>query len=189
MTDTNSPTKSNPPAPEPAKAVKEGVDEALETVRHDVKEVRAEAAEQLGHIGEEASKAFDHLKHEGEARLNEVKHGVEDYAAEQKQRAAAGLDTVATAIDSAADELGEDGDKAMIARYAHDLASGIRTVSSRVNERSVGDLVHDVEDFGRAQPAVFLGAAALLGFAASRFLSASSRRSDRSEAAGQTGGM
>jgi hypothetical protein len=32
------------------------------------------------------------------------------------------------------------------------------------------------QDFGRRQPAAFLGAAALLGFAASRFLLASAKR-------------
>jgi hypothetical protein len=44
----------------------------------------------------------------------------------------------------------------------------------------------DAQDFGRRQPAMFLGAAALLGFAASRFLMASATRSTRSAESSET---
>src|SRR5690606_7775106 len=64
----------------------------------------------------------------------------------------------------------------MIASYARDAARGISGMSSAVRDRGVDDLMQNVQQFARTQPAAFLGVAALAGFAASRFAKASAHR-------------
>lgn len=60
--------------------------------------------------------------------------------------------------------------------YARTLADGLQDFSRTVSERDVDSLMGLAEDFGRRQPAAFMGAAALAGFVASRFLMASGQR-------------
>ena len=66
-------------------------------------------------------------------------------------------------------------------------------LSTSIRDNSIDELMSQAQDFGRRQPAVFLGAAALLGFAASRFLLASANRSNQtvpeSEAEDEAGYM
>jgi len=78
-------------------------------------------------------------------------------------------------LNKAAEEL-ENSNQPMIAGYARQLAGGVQSVSTTLRARGVEDLFGMVGDFARKQPAMFIGAAALLGFAASRFLLASAKR-------------
>jgi hypothetical protein len=91
----------------------------------------------------------------------------------------------ANAISKGADEL---QDQPVVAEYAHDLADGIRRVSDTVKNNNVDELLAMAEDFGRTQPVAFLGAAALAGFVASRFVlsSANRRKSSPASAAPQS---
>ena len=86
------------------------------------------------------------------------------------------LGGISGAVSRVADELGRDEATAGIAGYARDLAGGIRRVSDTVKNNNVDDLIAMSEDFGRRQPIAFLGAAALAGFVASRFVLASAQR-------------
>jgi hypothetical protein len=53
-------------------------------------------------------------------------------------------------------------------------------MSTALRERGVDELMQSVQHFARTQPAAFLGAAALAGFAASRFAKASASRPSKS---------
>jgi hypothetical protein len=55
---------------------------------------------------------------------------------------------------------------------------GLRRVSERLREKNLDEILRDCETFARNQPAVFLGAAAVAGFLAVRFLKSSSRADD-----------
>jgi hypothetical protein len=136
--------------------------------------VKAEASEQLGAIKEEAQSQF--------ADATEKAKG---FVGEQKDVAGDQLGTVANAISKVADEL---QDQPVVAEYAHDLADGIRRVSDTVKNNNVDELLAMAEDFGRTQPVAFLGAAALAGFVASRFVlsSANRRKSSPASAAPQS---
>ena len=57
-----------------------------------------------------------------------------------------------------------------------------------MRNRDVDDLIAMAEDFGRRQPVAFMGAAALAGFLASRFLLASAKRRN-TQAMAQSGDM
>lgn len=60
------------------------------------------------------------------------------------------------------------------------LAQGIDGVASRLQGRSVDELFDDVTLFARRNPLLFLGGAAIAGFAAARFLKSGPSRPDTS---------
>ncbi len=98
------------------------------------------------------------------------------------------VNTTASDIRSVAEQLRSQGKDAP-ARLADQAADRIQGIGSYL-ERSDGDrILHDVEDLARRQPwAVMLGGLAL-GFAASRFLKASStQRYETRSGSGDVGG-
>ena len=62
--------------------------------------------------------------------------------------------------------------------------SGVREASETLRESSMDELIALIADYGRRQPALFLGACALSGFALARFMKSSAdRRRDAYERA------
>ena len=73
------------------------------------------------------------------------------------------------------------------APYVRMVADGAIKLTSTVRDNNVDDILAIAEDFGRKQPVAFMGAAALLGFVASRFMVASaSRRADQTNSSTAT---
>lgn len=140
-----------------ASAAADQAQETFETVKH-------EATEQL-----------EALKEQAAGQIAEATDKAKSFAAEQKDFAGDQLGGIANAISKVAGEL-ESSDQATVAGYARDLAGGMKSVSESVKARNVDELVAMAEDFGRKQPLAFLGAAALAGFVASRFVLASAQR-------------
>lgn len=56
---------------------------------------------------------------------------------------------------------------------------GLRRISDKLRNKNLDEIVRDAESFARQQPIVFLGAAAMAGFLAVRFLKSSSQRDDK----------
>jgi len=129
----------------------------------------------------EANRQFDRIRERARTDVDSARMRAEGFANEQKDYAASQLAGVATAVRKVADEL--SGDQAAVSRYAVDIADGLEHLSDQARSSSVGDMVKAAESFGRRQPAAFLGAAVLLGFAASRFIGASSHRSSEDRSA------
>lgn len=138
----------------------------------------------LGDIASEAKRAFGDAKTETASQLNALKDQAQDqiasatdkaksFAEEQKDAAGDQLGVVAGAISKVASEL---DDQPVVAGYARELAGGLQRVSDTVKRRNVDDFLAMAEDFGRTQPVAFLGAAALAGFVASRFVLSSANR-------------
>lgn len=162
-------------APEAERKLKEDAGMVADAAKRDLDKIRGEAESTAHELAEQAR-----------AQLGQAAEKVKGMASEQKDFVAGQLESVATAVSRVADEL--RAEDAATAGYARSIADGMRRLSDTVRDRDVDDLVHVAEDFGRRQPAAFMGAAALAGFAASRFLFASaSRRSARSGAQPQAG--
>lgn len=125
---------------------KEAADEAVNEARHTVDQLSSEASRLAGDARDKAMR----------------------FAEENKGRAAEQLSGITMALSKAADEL-ENNDQRQIAGYARDLAGGLERFSTTLRDKGIDELTRSVGGFARQQPAVFLGAAALLGFAASRF--------------------
>ena len=86
-------------------------------------------------------KVAERLKDEGKQKLEEGK----TTAAEQ-------VDSVASALKSAGNEL----DQPRLATYANQLADSVSRFSTRLREGSVEDLVSDAQGMARRNPGLFI---------------------------------
>jgi hypothetical protein len=107
----------------------------------------------------------------------DVLHGTARAREEAVARTEDAKQALARELAAAAEALGaasRDLQERSVQRTLLDEASRCLTGFSRVLEgRSVGELVADAADFGRRNPAAFLGGAALAGFAVARLATAS----------------
>jgi hypothetical protein len=78
----------------------------------------------------------------------------------------------ASALRHAGDQLAGNG-STIGARVANGVADKLDAVGASIEGKDLDEIVRNAESFARRNPAVFFGAAALLGFAASRFLKSS----------------
>ena len=157
--------------------------DAQNKVLGDAGEIANTAKEAGSSIKDEAGDQLAHLKDQAGEQLTEVTNKAKSFAADQKDVAGDQLGNVAEAISKVANEL---QDQPVIAGYATDLAGGIKRVSETMKNRNVDELLAMAEDFGRTQPVAFLGAAALAGFVASRFVLSSALRRQTASGAGSS---
>jgi hypothetical protein len=144
----------------------------------------------------------DQAKEQAQAKAGEVKEQAQERArgmAEQARgRAAEQLDqrstqageqvsTVASDVRSVGEELRKQG-KDGPARIADQAAERAEKVGGYLQESDAERIFRDIEDFGRRQPWAVAAAGLALGFAASRFLKASSEQRYRSSSGGDDGG-
>jgi ElaB/YqjD/DUF883 family membrane-anchored ribosome-binding protein len=61
-------------------------------------------------------------------------------------------------------------------RLVEQAGDGLRRIADSVRNKNLDEVVRDAESFARRQPALFIGAAAVAGFLAVRFLKSSSER-------------
>lgn len=78
---------------------------------------------------------------------------------------------VASALRTAAEEMRSGSPQE---RTFGQIAEGLADASDAMREKDLSTMVQDVSAFARKNPMVFLGGAALIGFAATRFAKASS---------------
>lgn len=105
---------------------------------------------------------------------------LKDQAVEEAQSRAEGAkDTVADEVSSVGKAFrtafGELRDGSPQEQLFSTMADGLADFADSVRGRSVSELVNGIGEFGRRNPAAFLGGAALLGFAAVRAARASQR--------------
>ncbi|GGA17455.1 hypothetical protein [Neptunicoccus cionae] len=77
---------------------------------------------------------------------------------------------VASALRTAADEMRNGSPQE---RTFGQMAEGLADASDALRDKDLGTMVEDVTQFARKNPLLFLGGAALVGFAATRFAKAS----------------
>ncbi len=121
-----------------------------------------------------ASKAIaQDAKHVASEVAGQAKQQVASRIEDQKDKAAQGLSSVATAIRQTGESL-RDRDQLGVTQYVDGMADQIERLSDYVMSSNVGQMVGEVETFARREPAIFLGSAFLLGLVGARFLKASS---------------
>lgn len=89
-----------------------------------------------------------------------------------KHRAADEVSGVASALRTAAEEMRSGSAQE---RTVGQIAESLADASDAIRDKDLGTMVDDVSNFARRNPLVFLGGAALLGFAATRFAKASNK--------------
>jgi hypothetical protein len=143
-----------------------------------------EAKSAAGKVAEEAKEQVASLTDRAKDEVDTATRKVKSMAADQKDLLAAQVGGVADAMDRAASDL--EANNGASAQYARMIADNAEKLSSTIRENNVDELLGMAQDFGRRQPALFIGAAALLGFAASRFVMASAKRREEELAAADT---
>lgn len=134
-----------------------------ETAKTDLKDLGDEVSQKAAALGEEAK-----------AQVGELAEKAKGMAGEQKDLLASQISGVSEALQKVAGELETNSDTS--AHYVRMMADGAQRLTSTLKDNSVDDILSIAQDFGRKQPVAFLGLAALLGFAASRFVAASASR-------------
>jgi len=95
----------------------------------------------------------------------------------QKARAADGLGCVAQALRQSGEQLRSNDSGTSVHQYISTAADRVDRFSDYLRRSSVSDMMNQVEDFARRQPAVFIGGAMMLGLLGARFLKSSNRGS------------
>jgi gas vesicle protein len=142
-----------------------GLAEQARQVANDLKQTASTVADT---VTDAAKQEADEIGNAAQDILDDTTEKVKSAVSEQKNASAEYLDKVAHAIHRAAGEF--EADVPQAARYIRRAGSELSTVAKAVRERDVRELVTEVEDVARRQPALFFGGAVILGFAALRFL-------------------
>lgn len=94
-------------------------------------------------------------------------------AKDQRQNAAQSLNAVSNAVSQVGDQLRQNDQTAPIAGVIDAAATQIQHVADYLQHHNVQQMVDEVRDFARREPALFLGGAFVLGLLAARFIKAS----------------
>ncbi|WP_206050261.1 hypothetical protein [Oceaniglobus ichthyenteri] len=117
-----------------------------------------------------ASTIADDAKDTAQSAVESVTHAAASQAKAAKSSAADEMSGVASALRTAADEMRSGSPQE---RTFGQIAEGLADASDALRDKDLATMVDDVTKFARKNPAVFLGGAALIGFAATRFAKAS----------------
>ena len=139
---------------------------------------KSEVADQAKATAEAAS---EKLKSSAQDVANTVATEAAGYADQAKGAAADEVNDVASALRAAADELRSGSSQE---RTFSQIADGLADASEAVRDKDLGEIVGTLNDYAKRNPIVFLGSAALIGFAATRFAKASSDGASRSARSG-----
>jgi hypothetical protein len=121
------------------------------------------------------SSTTEQAKEKAQETAQQAKRSVRDQVDQRSTEAGERVGSMSRDIRSVADELRNQG-KDQPARLAEQAAQRAESLGDYL-QRSDGDtILRDVEDFGRRQPWAVIAGGVVLGFAASRFLKASSSR-------------
>ncbi|MBL8774204.1 MAG: hypothetical protein JNK30_22640 [Phenylobacterium sp.] len=126
---------------------------------------KAQAKELIG-------QASQTLKSEAQSFASVAQERVRAEAQKGTQAGAKTLGDFANAIRRAGDELAS-ADQSPTSRLVQKAADGLEGLSRDLADKDPGDLLNAVRDFGRRNPAAFIGGAVLLGVALGRFVRAS----------------
>ena len=134
----------------------------------------ADAEQITGQIKEQAQSAVQQGQEYAGQAVGVVGTRVKTALAQQKDALATGITDAAQILKQNGDSFRTQGVGAFAAPYIDQAAAKLTEVGATIQGKDVDEVLRDTENFGRAQPAYFLGIAALLGFAAARFLKSTS---------------
>lgn len=119
---------------------------------------------------EKASELAQKTKSAAEGAAKDAASAAARRAGDAKASAANEVSGVASALRTAASEMRSGSPQE---RTIGQIAGGLADASDALREKDLGEMAQDLSAFARKNPLVFLGGAALIGFAASRFAKAS----------------
>lgn len=120
----------------------------------------------------EVSNQIPHGNGQQKGIVDRVKDQAAVHLSTQKERATESLGSVATAIRQSSQPL-RDNNQELLAGYANKAADRLEQFSQQLRERDLNGLLNEAKQFARRQPAIFVGAAFVVGALAMRFLKSS----------------
>lgn len=124
---------------------------------------------------ERLSQAGQALKGEAQSFAQGAKTQASERADAAKTQVGSTIHTFADAIRKAGDDLGEH-DQTFAARMVREAADGLEGFSRALSEKRPEEMLDNVRDFGRRNPAAFVAGSVLVGLAVGRFFRASERQ-------------
>jgi hypothetical protein len=138
---------------------------AADSVRQEARTI----GEELREKGAEAAEAAKQTARDYAERARDEAYAQSEY---YRNYAADETGKVASALRRASQDLSAGSPQE---RFVGQIADGVADAADRMRGMTLSDIARDTTDFARRHPAAFLGGAALLGFAAARFIKASAR--------------
>lgn len=143
----------------------------------DTDEHGTEAAWKRRHSGDDTgSSGADEIRHEMGERATRLMDAARLHARsaveEQQKRVAEQIGNVADALHEAAERF-DRHDQRAVAHYTDIAADRVARFADNLRTRGANEMLADLEDFARRQPALFVGGAFAMGFFAARFLKSS----------------
>ncbi len=139
-------------------AAKEEAADVARTAKGSAQSVAATAKEEAAHVASEAKSSAQDLFHQ-------AKSGLTSQAGTQQQKAAEGIRTISSQLQSMADAPDQQGMASDLIRQA---AGTTDTVASWLENKQPGDILGEVQRFARNKPGTFLLLAAGAGVLAGR---------------------
>jgi ElaB/YqjD/DUF883 family membrane-anchored ribosome-binding protein len=96
----------------------------------------------------------------------ELRRRGEEQAEGAKQQAAGNVETMSSSLHAAADRLGDEDH--MLESQVRGAADALGNLANRLQGQSFQATLRDVEDFGRRNPALFMGMAVAVGIGLGR---------------------
>jgi ElaB/YqjD/DUF883 family membrane-anchored ribosome-binding protein len=127
--------------------------------------------EKSGTVSKTADTIVNQLKDQVSSVRSTATDRARTMADDGKRQATDFLQTLAEIIQDAASSV-EEKLGSQYSGYGSRAADGVNSLASKLNERSVDDLVDDARDFVRRSPAAAIGIAAVVGFAVARVVRA-----------------
>src|ERR1044072_7210530 len=154
------------------------------------------AAQGQGASGSQQNQGGQDLLQQAKQTTNDVVSQVQDQANSQinrqKETAASELSTVVNAVRRFGETLNNEGHGPIArfaAQYGDKAANSLDRVARYLREQDPKQLLNDVQNFGRRQPALMIGGAFLLGFAGARIIKSSMDTAGSSTNTGGQGAM
>ncbi len=135
-------------------------------------DVTAKVSGRAARAREKAEEVIVEMKDEVSEIASKAGEGARHAAASGKDMACDALDGLAEAARQIAGKIdeGKGGNNAIAADYARKVAQGVERFSSRMKAKDVAEIADDARTVVRENPALVVGAAALVGFALARYL-------------------
>ena len=107
----------------------------------------------------------------------QVKDQASTMAQQQMSSAAEGLDSAAGTVNAVGDRL-RDNNLGELSQYTDKAADQIEKLATWLRTTTPEEIAHDIEDFAKKQPPVFVAGALALGLIGVRFLRSTSQNAD-----------
>jgi hypothetical protein len=103
---------------------------------------------------------------------DQLRNKASDALSGQKNRATDGLGSIVEAVRSTGRQLG-DSNHTGLAGYVNTAADSLQRWTDTLQHKDVGEIVEDIQRFGRRQPALLIGLSFGAGLLGARFLKSS----------------